>query len=58
MAAIARECRETKAPIYLTKNGSASLVVMDAEAFDRGDVAASGGAGTRGARIPRDHAGP
>lgn len=35
MAAIAWECRETKAPIYLTKNGSASLVVMDAEAFDR-----------------------
>lgn len=35
MAGIARECKETKAPIYLTKNGSASLVVMDAEAFDR-----------------------
>ncbi|WP_080803308.1 type II toxin-antitoxin system prevent-host-death family antitoxin [Arabiibacter massiliensis] len=27
-------CRETKEPIYLTKNGSASLVVMDAEAYD------------------------
>lgn len=35
MAAIARECQETKNPIYLTKNGSASLVVMDAETFDR-----------------------
>lgn len=34
-AAIARECHETGAPIYLTKNGTASLVVMDAEAFDR-----------------------
>lgn len=35
MAAITRECKETKQPIYLTKNGSATLVVMDAEAFDR-----------------------
>lgn len=35
MAAITNECRETKQPIYLTKNGSATLVVMDAEAFDR-----------------------
>lgn len=35
MAAITRECKETKRPIYLTKNGSAALVVMDAEAFDR-----------------------
>ena len=35
MAAITRECKETKQPIYLTKNGSAALVVMDAEAFDR-----------------------
>lgn len=35
MAAIARECQETKTPIYLTKNESASLVVMDAEAFNR-----------------------
>ena len=35
MGAIARECHETGEPIYLTKNGSASLVVMDAEAFDR-----------------------
>lgn len=35
MAAVARECRETGDPIYLTKNGYASLVIMDAEAFDR-----------------------
>ncbi len=34
MSAIARECQRTKKPIYLTKNGAASLVVMDAEAFD------------------------
>lgn len=34
MAAITKECHETKQPIYLTKNGSASLVVMDAAAFD------------------------
>lgn len=32
--AIASECHETKRPVYLTKNGSASLVVMDAEEFD------------------------
>lgn len=35
MAAITSECQETKQPIYLTKNGSATLVVMDAETFDR-----------------------
>lgn len=35
MVALTRECRETKEPIYLTKNGSAALVLMDAEAFDR-----------------------
>lgn len=35
MAAITNECQTTKQPIYLTKNGSATLVVMDAEAFDR-----------------------
>lgn len=32
---IVQECHETKKPVYLTKNGSASVVVMDAEAFDR-----------------------
>lgn len=26
---------ETQRPLYLTRNGSASIVVMDAEAFDR-----------------------
>lgn len=34
MGDIARECAETKKPIYLTKNGTASLVIMDAAAFD------------------------
>lgn len=32
---ITETCRETKEPIYLTKNGSASIIVMDAEAYDR-----------------------
>ena len=32
---IVEECRSTQEPIYLAKNGNASLVVMDAEAFDR-----------------------
>ncbi|WP_394815230.1 type II toxin-antitoxin system Phd/YefM family antitoxin [Collinsella aerofaciens] len=32
--AIADSCHKTKEPVYLTKNGSASLVVMDAEAYD------------------------
>lgn len=35
MAAITRECQTTKEPIYLTKNGSATLVIMDAETFDK-----------------------
>lgn len=34
MAAITQECQETRSPIYLTKNGTATLVVMDADAFD------------------------
>ena len=29
------ELRETQEPIYLTKNGSSSIVVMDAAAYDR-----------------------
>ena len=29
------ECERSSDPIYLTRNGSASLVVMDAAAFDR-----------------------
>lgn len=32
---IADICHKTKEPAYLTKNGSASLVVMDAEAYDK-----------------------
>lgn len=35
MASLAQECKESRQPIYLTKNGTASLVIMDAEAFDR-----------------------
>lgn len=31
---IADICHKTKEPAYLTKNGSASLVVMDAEVYD------------------------
>ena len=34
MAAITQECQQTKEPLYLTKNGAAALVVMDADAFD------------------------
>ena len=32
---IARLCRETKTPVYLTKNGEGDLVVMDIESFTR-----------------------
>ncbi len=32
---IAQVCHESHEPVYLTKNGSASLVLMDAEEFDR-----------------------
>lgn len=31
---ISDECHRTRRPTYLTKNGTASLVVMDAAAFD------------------------
>ena len=31
---IAELCRETHAPVYLTKNGEGGLVVMDIESFD------------------------
>lgn len=34
LGAVAHDCHESRQPVYLTKNGSASLVVMDAEAFD------------------------
>ncbi|MCL2149909.1 MAG: type II toxin-antitoxin system Phd/YefM family antitoxin [Dehalococcoidia bacterium] len=32
---IANLCRETKEPVYLTKNGEGDLVVMDVESFAR-----------------------
>ena len=32
---IARLCRETTQPVYLTKNGEGDLVVMDIESFER-----------------------
>lgn len=35
LGGIAAECHETGQPVYLTKNGRASLVVMDAAEFDR-----------------------
>lgn len=34
IGSISSECKETKEPIYLTKNGSASLVVIDADTYD------------------------
>lgn len=35
LGSIARTCHDSREPVYLTKNGSASLVLMDAEEFDR-----------------------
>lgn len=35
LGALSSECHETGEPVYLTKNGSASLVLMDAQAFDQ-----------------------
>lgn len=32
---IAQLCRDTKTPVYLTKNGEGDLVVMDIESFTR-----------------------
>ena len=32
---VSEECKKTKEPIYLTKNGEGDLVVMDIEAFNR-----------------------
>ncbi|GHS90280.1 prevent-host-death protein [Synergistales bacterium] len=32
---IAEMCRSTREPVYLTKNGSGDLVVMDVESFER-----------------------
>lgn len=34
-SSIIEELQQSGEPIYLTRNGSASLVVMDADAFDR-----------------------
>ena len=34
LGSIADMCHETGEAVYLTKNGTASLVVMDAEAYD------------------------
>lgn len=34
-SSIIDELKETHEPLYLTKNGRSSLVVMDAEAFDQ-----------------------
>ncbi len=34
-ASIINELEETQEPLYLTRNGNASIVVMDSEAFDR-----------------------
>lgn len=32
---ISKLCRETKEPVYLTKNGEGDLVVMDMDSFSR-----------------------
>lgn len=32
---VIEELKETQQPVYLTRNGTASIVVMDAQAFDR-----------------------
>jgi len=32
---IANLCKETRQPVYLTKNGEGDLVVMDIEAFEK-----------------------
>lgn len=35
LSEIAKLAKETKEPIYLTKNGSKHLVLMDADAFEK-----------------------
>ena len=35
LAGICDEARETQQPIFMTKNGKASLVVMDCDAYER-----------------------
>ena len=32
---VSEECKKSKEPIYLTKNGEGDLVVMDIESFNR-----------------------
>lgn len=34
MSSVYELCRETRQPVYITKNGSADLVIMDAKAFE------------------------
>ena len=34
LGSLADACHETGEPVYLTKNGSASLVLVDADAYD------------------------
>lgn len=34
MGEVSAVCHETRQPVYITKNGDADLVLMDAEAFD------------------------
>ncbi len=35
MGDVAALCHQIKEPVYITKNGEADLVLMDAEAFER-----------------------
>lgn len=35
LEALSSECHETREPVYFIKNGSASLILMDAQAFDQ-----------------------
>lgn len=34
MGAVSSICHETRQPVYITKNGDADLVIMDATAFE------------------------
>lgn len=35
MGAVAELCHETQEPVYITRNGEAELVIMDANAFEK-----------------------
>lgn len=35
MGEVSKLCHETEQPVYITRNGSAELVIMDAAAFER-----------------------